>query len=233
MRRLLAVLLLLAPLAALAEKPQPPFKPGQTSGKETLMQKQNRHFHELLKESGMRYYHPVGFEELKPEPSVFSYEKRLLHRIQDVEVRYSIRPVNRLEVDYEDPHNAAPHPNDMFDMLFRSVLDELSLQGNSKSNLYQPEEARKKFNAGWAAAAVFDLSEAVNSKYREGLLVAMHRDDRADAYILILMHDIRKHKPLIEQLLMTLAFLDDEPLVGSPTDIVEKTEGEKKESAGQ
>lgn len=214
MRQLFLLVILLVTLPLAAQKPviSPPDKPL------TQQQKQNRLFADLLKESGMRYYHPVGFEELKIEPSVFNYEKRLLHREQDVEVRYSIRPVKRLQVDYEDPHNSAPHPNDMFDMLFRSVLDELADRGNSKSNLYQPEEAMEKFNAGWAAAGVFDLSEAVNSKYREGLLVAMHRNDRADAYVLILMHDIRKHKPIIDHVLMTLAFLDELPESGSESD---------------
>jgi hypothetical protein len=192
MRLLFACLISLASVAVSAESEQPSF-------------------HDLLKEGGLRYYHPVGFENLKVEPSVFAYEKRILHKEQDIEVRYSIRPLNRIQVDYEDPHNSAPHPNDLFDMLFRSVVEQLSERSQSNSKAYTPDQAKKLFNAGWAAVAVFDISKEVSSKYREGLLITMHKNDLADAYILLLTNDLGKHKPFVDHVTKTLAFVDKKP----------------------
>jgi hypothetical protein len=170
-------------------------------------------FRTLLDEAAMRHFHPVGFEKLPLEPSVFNYEKRIVHRQQGIEVRYSIRPLDRITIDYEDPHNAAPHPNDLFDMLFRSVVDQLSGGSHSINKAYTSTQSQELFNAGWAAASVFDVATDISVEYKQAMLIAMHKNDLADAYIFILTNDLRKHKPLINQVMKTLLFKEG-PVTG-------------------
>ena len=165
-------------------------------------------FDQLLQEGGLRYTAPNGYSELPVEYAPFSYEKRLAHEEQQLEVRFSIRPLDRIEVDYEDPHNAAPHPNDLFDMLFRSVVEQLSDGPGSISRAYPSDKADALFNAGWAAVAVMDIKPSISSEYRQGLLLAMHRNDRADAYVLVLTNELAAHKPLIEAIHESLVFVD-------------------------
>ena len=165
-------------------------------------------FDRLLQEGGLRYSAPAGFEERLPGYSPFGYEKRLVSEALPLEVRYSIRPLNRIEVDYEDPHNAAPHPNDLFDMLFRSVIEVLSDGPDSVSRAYPPETAAARFNAGWAAVAVMDIKPEVSRYYTQGLLLAMHRNDRADAYVLVLTNDLAAHKSDIDTIHRSLGFIE-------------------------
>lgn len=106
-------------------------------------------FDELLVETGLHYEAPVNYEELPLGIAPFGYEKRLAHKTQQIEIRYSIRPISRILVDYQDPHNAAPHPNDLFDMLFRSVLRS-SPRGRIRSarHIRQKKPARFSMQVG-------------------------------------------------------------------------------------
>ena len=166
-------------------------------------------FRALLEEAGMRYEAPSDYRELPLEPSPFGYEKRLGHKEQQIEVRYSIRPIGRIRVDYEDPHNSAPHPNDLFDMLFRSVVEQFSAGPDSVSQAYPPQKADALFNAGWAAVSVMDINPEISTLHRQGILLAIHRNDRADAYLLFLTNDLDAHKPYFDALVGSLVFRDD------------------------
>ncbi|KAG1661923.1 DnaJ subfamily C member 3 [Nymphon striatum] len=86
---------------------------------------------------------------LEPE-YVMPYEKRILSDDGELEVRYAIRPLNRIEIAYDDPHNSAPHPNDLFEMLFRTLTETLAGGTHVISRAYTVDQAKEYFNAGWA-----------------------------------------------------------------------------------
>lgn len=112
-------------------------------------------FDDLLKESGLSFQLTKGFKEITVEPEyVMPYEKRLLSDDGELEIRYAIRPLNRIEIAYEDPHNSAPHPNDLFEMLFRTLTETLAGGTHVISRAYTAEQARKNFNAGWASSTL-------------------------------------------------------------------------------
>ena len=69
-------------------------------------------FEILLKESNLTFTAPQGFSETALDAnSVMHYEHGVKHQTKTLELRYVIRPLKRLQVDYVDPHNAAPEPN--------------------------------------------------------------------------------------------------------------------------
>jgi hypothetical protein len=116
-------------------------------------------FAQLLEDGGLTFEKPPNFEIQAPEfNDVLSYEYAIEHNDKKLAVRYAIRPINMVEIDYEDPHNAAPEPNHLFPMLFQSLISEFSRGGSSPSNEYSPDDARSKFNADWAGVAVMGVT---------------------------------------------------------------------------
>jgi len=161
----------------------------------------------LLQEAGLQLHTPAGFRELAIEDDpLLPYEKRLLSPDGGLEVRYAIRPLDRIEIDYHDPHSSAPAPNDIFEMLFRSLSESLALGSHTLSRAYLPPDAHKQFNAGWAAVAVFDLEPVVSKAFHQGMLIAIHQNDKADAYTLFLTNDLKGQKGPIQALSNSLRF---------------------------
>lgn len=161
----------------------------------------------LLDEAGMELRASKDFEPVPVAPDfIMPYEARYRSRDGELEVRYAIRPLGRIEIDYEDPHNAAPAPNDLFNMLFRALSETMAKDHQVLSSTYTPERAHKDFRAGWVAVGVFDLVEGVSDRYKEGMLFALHQNDKADAYILFLTNDLAGQKARIEAARTSLRF---------------------------
>lgn len=164
-------------------------------------------FAELLAEADMTFTLPEGFAPapVKANP-VHGYEASILHTSGQLEVRYAIRPIGRVRVEYDDPHNAAPRPNDLFNMLFDALVNRLSAGGSAPTATYPPARASQLFNAGWAGAAVIDVDPRFASDYRHAIIVAMHRDDRADAYMILLFNDPERAREMTPAVLESLRF---------------------------
>ena len=164
-------------------------------------------FEQLLDDGGLTLEPPPGFERLAPEANnVLSYEHALKHKDKKLAVRYAIRPIKMVEIDYEDPHNAAPEPNHLFPMLFQSLISDFSRGGRSPSNEYSASDARTRFNADWAAVAVMDVSRDFSEEYDQVLLLALHKNNASDAYVIVLFDDYAAVKPEINAALGSLKF---------------------------
>jgi len=164
-------------------------------------------FKQLLEESGLRIESSPGFTDIPVTPNpVFHYEHAQRHSSGALEIRYIIRPLGRLSIDYSDPHNAAPEPNHLFPLLFESLMNELSRGGNTPNREYSQSDARELFNAGWASAAVFDVNPEFSSAYSQALLIGIHKDGLADAYSVFLYNEYSQAKDYIKQTLSSLSF---------------------------
>ncbi|NNF97391.1 MAG: hypothetical protein HKM94_10735 [Halobacteria archaeon] len=164
-------------------------------------------FHKLLGEAGLTYSEPQGFIPLSPVANpLLPYEHAIRSSEGNLEVRYAIRPLGRVKIDYSDPHNSAPEPNHLFNMLFVSLAEQLSRGGDVPRREYTSEQAKELFNADWAAAAVFDASQQLSQEYKQGLLVAIHKNDQADAYMVYLFNTYPEVKQRIHITLPSLKF---------------------------
>jgi len=174
-------------------------------------------FNHLLIESGLSYQQIDGFKDVNIEPEyVMPYEKRIRTKDEALEVRYAIRPLSRIEIAYDDPHNSAPHPNDLFEMLFRTLTETLAGGSHVISRAYSPDQAKKLFNAGWASAAAFDISPDISKQYKQAMLITLHHNDKADAYILILTDNLGLKKQTISKLKDSLKFTHYEKGINQP-----------------
>lgn len=121
-------------------------------------------FDELIGEGRMRFELPSGFQEAKPRANpLFPSDKAVRNEEGSLEIRYAIRPLGRIRIDYEDPHSSARDPNHMFPLMFQSLVTMLSNGQRGPTREFPKEQAQERFNADWAAAAVFDVSRNFNS----------------------------------------------------------------------
>jgi hypothetical protein len=164
-------------------------------------------FEQLLIESSLQIETPADFTgtPVLSNP-VLPYEHALRHVSGALELRFIIRPLSRITIDYSDPHNAAPEPDHLFPLLFESIANLLSIGGDSPTSTFPEAIAESSFNANWAAAAVLSIDPQFASGYENGLLIAMHRNRVADAYTLFLYNDGERAKPLINDLLSVMSF---------------------------
>lgn len=164
-------------------------------------------FTQLLDESQLIFKKPAGFIELEAgETPLIQYEHALRSSSGKVEIRIMLRPLKRLQIDYDDPHGAVPEPNHIFPLMFESLTAKLSKGGHTPSNTYPAKQAKQKFNADWAAVALFDVDPQLGAQYQQGLLLAIHRNHVADAYLICLFDDYKTAKPEIQQALYSIAF---------------------------
>ena len=164
-------------------------------------------FRALLRESGLNLARPDGFVEVPILPNpVLPYEHALRHESGALEIRFIVRPLTRIEIEYNDPHNAAPEPNHLFPLLFESITNRLAIGSHAPSNTFSEGDAKTTFNAQWAAVSVFDTDPEFAGGFRNGVLVALHRNDLADAYTLFLYDDYELAGPLINASLSALSF---------------------------
>ncbi len=150
-------------------------------------------FATLLAEAGMVYDLPGGYAPLPVEwNDVLPYQYRVRSADGEVEVRYVIFPLDRVEIDYDDPHSSAPEPDHLFTLLFPGILTEISGWGRYKSREYPEDEALRLFRADWAAVAVLEVVPEFSRERRQALVVALHRNGRADAYQIFLGRDVKR-----------------------------------------
>ncbi len=164
-------------------------------------------FKDLLDESALQLTTPSEFVSVSPEMNeVLPYEQA--HRLSngELEIRYVIRPLSRVEIDYQDPHNAAPDPNHLFPLMFQTLVSELAANKNSPTREYSQDQASTEFNADWAAAATFDVVESFSSHFSQAFMLAMHKNHKADAYVIFLFDDYSAVKEEIKRNIRNLRF---------------------------
>lgn len=151
---------------------------------------------------------PAGFHVAPAEQNpILPYEHAVAQDNGKIEIRYAIRPLARLKVEYDDPHSSAPEPDHVFPMMFQAILDRLAVDsGRTPRREYSTKEAKKLFNADWAAASVFDVKPDFSGRYREALLLALHKNGKADAYAVFLYRRDPRTKAMIRKALPALAF---------------------------
>ncbi|MDJ0739200.1 MAG: hypothetical protein QNJ91_05755 [Gammaproteobacteria bacterium] len=164
-------------------------------------------FDALLDEAELQFNRPAGYVDRPPASTpVLDYEHALRSEDGLLEIRLAVRPIKRLQIDYDDPHGSTPDPNHIFPLVFESLASRRAGGRHAPSNEYPPDQARAKFNADWAAAAVFDTVDAFATEYRQGLLVAIHRNRVSDAYLVFLFDDYAQARERLNAALSTLMF---------------------------
>lgn len=163
-------------------------------------------FDALLSEMSLSYEQPTGWNTAKQVYSTVESNKVLVAPNGQAELHLILRPISLMNIDYDDPHSSAPNPNEVFPLLFDSITQRYSNHDNTRKSEFKGEQATAQFNANWAAASVFGLKDDISEVYSEALLIAIHRHNQGDAYLMVLSNDLSTIKPLITSAQTALIF---------------------------
>ncbi len=171
-------------------------------------------FAALLEEAGMVFDLPEGFVEIGPGTSeVMPWEQAIRHPETGLQARYSIRPLGRVVIDYEDPHSAPPDPEHVFPLVFQRLCERLSRQATGPTSPLTPEDALE-FNADWAAASAMVASSRYTEDFENLFALTLHGNGKADAFVVFCYNDEEAAKPVLKRALHALRFA--EPPVAEP-----------------
>ncbi len=163
-------------------------------------------FMELLETCGLQFELPAGFL-FKPgvQNQKLNYEGKLVAADGNLEVRYAIRPIIGMELEYRDPHSSAPEPNHIYPLLEQSVVDGIS-DGKHDSKEEFGEDALAEYNADWGAAHRLTPNSDFAPHHQELLLICLHGNNRADVYLMFLFQDGNSASSALKSALHALKF---------------------------
>ncbi|MBT8430367.1 MAG: hypothetical protein KJN79_10695, partial [Gammaproteobacteria bacterium] len=99
-------------------------------------------FDQLLLEAGLRIETRQSYTDIPIHANpVLPYEHAMKHESGALELRFIVRPLSRIAIEYNDPHNAAPEPNHLFPLLFESITNRLSVGGDTTTSTFPEAEA--------------------------------------------------------------------------------------------
>ena len=190
------------PLAAAPEPQLAPSAPTDTSWTPA----HDAAFAALLAEAGMRFNLPAGFHLTHgADNPALPYEAALADDGGRLEVRLSLRPISKVELAFDDPHSSAPEPNHLFAMMFRAVVEQLSPSGIGLESELTPQ-ALEPYGASWGAVVVLDLRPEVAGGINQGILLALHLEDAADAYALFLPKNLKADRDRVDAALRCIGY---------------------------
>ena len=167
-------------------------------------------FEALMAESGLSFTQPEGTAAGQPLTlSFFGFDKAYKLAKPDMEIHYAIRPISRMQTTSYDAHGVTPEPNFLYTMIFKSLSSNLAEGARNHRRNYSSQLAQELFHASWASASQFRIAKNIGSKYARGILLAIHKKDKADAFTLFLFNDGKAAKPIINKFATSLKFKAD------------------------
>ncbi len=149
-------------------------------------------FTQLLVRAKLEFIRPEG---MAPTPCVdnvqMNYEYALKLPEHNFEVRYAIRPMDSLLVDFEDrvkEGSTMVDPNKLSVSLFQATLLNIGLGGPASGELpdisyFDKDAVREEFGADWGAVAFVQPGpEFGGATFKYCLSVIIHKDFVGDAY---------------------------------------------------
>lgn len=185
-----------------------------------LAQGQSRQFNEfgiMLLRTRLTYQPPAGMVET---PCVanrqMNYEYALKTPGKKFEVRYALRPMDSLLVQYEaakkDSNRLMIDPNRYGRAAFQATLLNIGLGGPDSGILpeisyFDSTAVREEFNADWGAVAFVQLGpEFGGKKYKYCVAVVIHKDNVGEAYFFYVSNKKEGMSELLDPAFHSLRF---------------------------
>ena len=171
-------------------------------------------FQEKLLKAKMNFEMPKGFQETAIIANEqMNYDYAIKHVEKNFEVRFSLRPLDdMLKANLEKEKNKKPgeiniSPNKLYQGSFVAIAFNISggkmLKGSST---FPPEAIKAEFNADWGAMTIVEAGKEFAQDYKYCMMVAIHKDDVADAYYFYLANDQQTLKEQMQPVFHSLKF---------------------------
>lgn len=145
-------------------------------------------FRSLLDNCWMIFEVPDGFKEGKIiNNNDMNYEYALAYPDKDFEVRYSVRPIRQQHYENDSlktqMENMATFRNTQYKTVLQAIIFNISGDFNFKFGPFDEEAVKDEFNADWGGMTLVELKkEGFGEGFKYCMVVAIHKDDVADAY---------------------------------------------------
>lgn len=144
-------------------------------------------FEDLVKECGMSLSIPSSFVESKIIANKnMDYEYAVKYPDKDFILRYAIRPIQYKIYPNDSVKKAVESKikirNTTYEANLKSVLYNISGGYDYEFKAFDKSSAKDEFNADWGAITLVELRSEFGKGYRFCMIVALHKDNVADAY---------------------------------------------------
>lgn len=150
-------------------------------------------FTDLLERANLTFQKPEGLLECKTiENGQMNYEYAVKHPEKNFEVRYAIRPLDNSIREFEESEKNKQkgdvniHPNNLYSSLFQLTILNISGGKLPKITVFNKEAVKEEFNADWGATTFVEVGKEFGQDYKYCMIVAIHKDNFADAYFFFL-----------------------------------------------
>jgi hypothetical protein len=162
-------------------------------------------FKTLIETNGITLNQPEGFVETEPvKNGGMNYEYAIIDTAKNLEIRYAVRPLAERVTAYKKWQETKKegeirvNPNTMAIGAFMATAMNIANEFTKPPSVKQfPTNAVKKdFNADAGYYTVVAPVKNFGKNYKFCMMIAIHKDDVADAYTFILtddMENIKKH----------------------------------------
>lgn len=177
--------------------------------------KLSKDFQKLLERSNMSFEPIQSWKKTKIIDNYqMGYQYALKHPTENFEVRYSINPLDDDLKQYaeemkKDSSSTRLHPNHYYKSSMYAILSNVSdgkVGLGAKFNTFPKESVRKEFNADWGATAMLEVGKTFGQKYKYCMVVAIHKDNQADAYYFYLGDNPEDFPKLMQGMFYSLKF---------------------------
>lgn len=170
-------------------------------------------FANLLETAHMTFNIPKGFVET---PIIvnkqMNYDYALTYPGKIFEVRFAIRPLAILTNSYREkvksknPGDIFINPNNLYPSLFNAILLNISDGKLPNMTEFDKTSVKEEFHADWGATTALVPGHEFGQSYKYCMVVSIHKDDCADAYIFFLADSVDTLSELNEPAFYALIF---------------------------
>jgi len=168
-------------------------------------------FKSQLVDCGMNVTIPSGFVESKIiENDDMGYEYAIKYPDKDFELRYATRPIkykiysnDSLKKEIEDQ---IPFRNSQYGTILETIVLNITGGVDYKIQAFDKDAVKKEFNADWGATIFVNLNSDFGKGFKYCMIVAIHKDDVADAYYFYLANSKENFSENMNPLFHTLKF---------------------------
>jgi hypothetical protein len=143
-------------------------------------------FKTLLSRNKMCFVSPRKMKEIPALKNPrMNYEKAFKHKKKKFEVRYAIRPFDKLFAEYQRSKKDSFYmadPNTFFKTSFTVTMMNVSDGKDYSYSIFDTVTSKKEFNADWAATTIVDTGKDFGMGYKYCMIFYMFRRDAGEAY---------------------------------------------------
>ncbi len=168
-------------------------------------------FNITLNDCGMNVVIPSGYIEKEIiKNNDMNYDYAIKKADSDFELRYAIRPIRFKKYEntkiQEEIESQVPFRNSQYYIILQTTILNITGGNEYEIQAFNKDAVKNEFNADWGASAFIELNSDFGKGYKYCMVVAIHKDNVADAYYFYLSNTKENISENMDPLFHTLRF---------------------------